>query len=89
MFHFNISVSRGICEDPVQEGNIYYYGDTFSDVDCIPLLENGDGRTIQCVMGENEDEMLWKGVAPECKGCCLSPDELVYMKWFLFGVHSY
>ena len=65
---FLISVSKGICEDPLHGSNIYYYGDTFRNADCIPGSELDDVRTIQCVMGDKEDEMLWSGVPPKCKG---------------------
>ncbi|XP_072046716.1 lysyl oxidase homolog 2-like [Amphiura filiformis] len=60
------NVSAGICDDPLNGSDIYYYGDIFAN--CPLGLELTGAQSIQCVMGESERDMKWSDDFPECKG---------------------
>ncbi|XP_072047043.1 uncharacterized protein [Amphiura filiformis] len=68
------NVSSGICDDPLNGSDIYYYGDIFAN--CPLGLELTGAQSIQCVMGESERDMKWSDDFPECKvssGICDDP----------------
>ncbi|XP_072047768.1 scavenger receptor cysteine-rich domain-containing protein DMBT1-like [Amphiura filiformis] len=61
------NVSAGICDDPLNGSDIYYYGDIFDIFTCPLGFKLNGAQSIQCVMGQSERDMKWSDDFPECK----------------------
>ena len=61
-------VNEGICVDPLNGSDVYYYGDIFINFNCTSGNVIDGVKTIQCVKGVNNDDMIWDTNFSECTG---------------------
>ena len=63
------SVSTGLCVDPYNQSNSYYYGDIVSAGKCPDAKYEVYGSPeVQCIMGNSWNETRWSGPFPHCQG---------------------
>ncbi|XP_072047967.1 uncharacterized protein [Amphiura filiformis] len=61
-------VDIGVCVDPYNQSNSYYYGDVVGDVQCPDAEHVVYGSPeVQCIMGDSMNETRWSGPFPHCQ----------------------
>ncbi|XP_072047771.1 uncharacterized protein [Amphiura filiformis] len=64
-----LDVTIGVCNDPLNKADVYYFGDMFSAFECDQGMKPVNATAIQCVMGTSTNEFIWNGATiRECKG---------------------
>ena len=61
-------VNEGICVDPLNGSDVYYYGDIFSNFNCTSGKVMTGVKAIQCVKGVTNHDMIWNASFPYCTG---------------------